>query len=102
MSVSRAGRATVWVLAGWAALGALVCSKALADDFYKGKTIKVYIGSGPGGGYDLFGRLIARHIGGHLPGNPAVTPQNMPGAGSILATNYINNVAPKDGLSLAI
>lgn len=102
MSASLARRTTIWILAGWAALGVLHCSKADADDFYKGKTIKVYIGSGPGGGYDLFGRLVARHIGGHLTGNPAVTPQNMPGAGSILATNYIYNVAPKDGLSLAI
>ena len=83
-------------------LGACHFAPAIADDFYKGKTIKLYIGSGPGGGYDLFGRLVARHIGKHLPGNPAVTPQNMPGAGSILATNYLFNVAPKDGLSLAI
>jgi tripartite-type tricarboxylate transporter receptor subunit TctC len=84
------------------ALGTLCLTPAIADDFYKGKTIKLYIGSGPGGGYDLFGRLVARHIGGHLPGNPTVTPQNMPGAGSILATNYMYNVAPKDGLSLVI
>ncbi len=83
-------------------LGACHFAPAIADDFYKGKTIKLYIGSGPGGGYDLFGRLVARHIGKHLPGNPAVTPQNMPGAGTILATNYLFNVAPKDGLSLAI
>jgi tripartite-type tricarboxylate transporter receptor subunit TctC len=83
-------------------LGALCLKPVNADEFYKGKTIKLYIGSGPGGGYDLFGRLVARHIGKHLPGNPTVTPQNMPGAGSILATNYIYNVAAKDGLSLAI
>jgi tripartite-type tricarboxylate transporter receptor subunit TctC len=91
-----------WFLAGWVALVALGISQAGADDFYKGKTIKLYIGSGPGGGYDLFGRLVARHIGAHLPGSPTVTPQNMPGAGSILATNYLYNAAPKDGLSLAI
>jgi tripartite-type tricarboxylate transporter receptor subunit TctC len=70
---------------------------ATADDAYKGKAIKIYIGSGPGGGYDLFGRLVARHIGAHIPGQPTVTPQNMPGAGSVVATNYIYNVAPKDG-----
>jgi tripartite-type tricarboxylate transporter receptor subunit TctC len=75
---------------------------ASADDFYKGKTIKLFIGSGPGGGYDLFGRLVARHLGAHLPGLPTVTPENMPGAGSVTATNYIYNVAQKDGLSLAI
>jgi tripartite-type tricarboxylate transporter receptor subunit TctC len=77
-------------------------SLASAEDFYKDKAVKIFIGSGPGGGYDLFGRLVARHIGEHLPGRPAVTPQNMPGAGSVLATNYIYNVAPKDGLALAI
>jgi tripartite-type tricarboxylate transporter receptor subunit TctC len=77
-------------------------SPAAAEEFYKGKTVKLFIGSGPGGGYDLLGRLVARHIGDHIPGQPTVTPQNMPGAGSILATNYIYNVAPKDGLSLAI
>ncbi len=97
------GRLTARVLAGAAlTLAALWLTPAIADDFYKGKAIKLYIGSGPGGGYDLFGRLVARHIGGHLPGNPTVTPQNMPGAGSILATNYVYNVVPKDGLSLAI
>jgi tripartite-type tricarboxylate transporter receptor subunit TctC len=92
----------MWVLAVCTAAGAFGSSQAYADDFYKGKTVKLYIGSGPGGGYDLFGRLVARHIGKHLPGNPTVTPQNMPGAGSILATNHIYNVAAKDGLSLAI
>ena len=98
-----AGWMTARLFAGAAlTLGACRFTPAIADDFYKGKTIKLYIGSGPGGGYDLFGRLVARHIGKHLPGNPTVTPQNMPGAGSILATNYIYNVAPKDGLSLAI
>jgi tripartite-type tricarboxylate transporter receptor subunit TctC len=98
-----AGWVTVRLVAGAAlAVGALCLTPAIADDFYKGKTIKLYIGSGPGGGYDLFGRLVARHIGKHLLGNSTVTPQNMPGAGSILATNYIYNVAPKDGLSLAI
>ena len=76
---------------------------AIADDFYKGKTIKLYIGSGPGGGYDLFGRLVARHIGKHLPGNPTVTPQNMPGAGSITRDElHLSMSRPKDGLSLAI
>src|SRR3954471_23573884 len=97
-----ARRRTMWVLAVCTAAGVLDSSQGQAEDFFKGKTIKLYIGSGPGGGYDLFGRLVARHIGRHLLGNPTVTPQNMPGAGSILATNYIYNVAPKDGLSLAI
>ena len=53
------------------------------------KTINLYIGSGPGGGYDYYGRLAARHLGRHLPGAPTITPQNMPGAGSITAANYV-------------
>jgi tripartite-type tricarboxylate transporter receptor subunit TctC len=92
----------MWVLTVCTAAGVLGSSQGYAEDFFKGKTVKLYIGSGPGGGYDLFGRLVARHIGAHLPGSPTVTPQNMPGAGSILATNYLFNVAPPDGLSLAI
>ena len=67
-----------------------------------GKTVRMVIGSAPGGTYDLLGRAVARHIGRHLPGQPAVVPQNMPGAGGLVATNYIYNVAPKDGTVIAI
>jgi len=67
------------------------------DDFYKGKNINFIIGTAPGGGYDAYSRLIARHIGKHLPGQPSVVPQNMPGAAGIRAANYLYNVAPKDG-----
>jgi tripartite-type tricarboxylate transporter receptor subunit TctC len=67
-----------------------------------GKTVTMVIGFGPGGGYDLWGRTLARHIGKHLPGNPTVVPQNMPGAGSLLAANHIYTVAPKDGTVLGI
>ena len=66
------------------------------------KSINLYIGSGPGGGYDLYGRLAARNLGKHLQGTPSITPQNMPGAGSIVAANYVYNVAPKDGSVLGI
>jgi tripartite-type tricarboxylate transporter receptor subunit TctC len=88
-----------------AAIGIAACfvrPAAAADDFYKGKTINLFIGSGPGGGYDLFGRLVARHIGRHIPGEPTVNPQNMPGAGSINSANYIYNAAPQDGTVLGI
>jgi len=67
-----------------------------------GKTVRMVIGSAPGGTYDLLGRAVARHIGRHLPGQPAVVPQNMPGAGGLVTTNYIYNVAPKDGTAIAI
>ena len=70
--------------------------------FYKGKTINLYIGYGAGGGYDIYGRLVARFLGPHIPGQPTVVPQNMPGAGSIRAANYVYNVAPKDGTALGI
>ncbi len=77
-------------------------SRARADDETAPKSINLYIGSGPGGGYDYYGRLAARHLGRHLPGSPSITPQNMPGAGSITAANYVYTVAPKDGSVLGI
>ncbi|NBS12062.1 MAG: hypothetical protein EBS77_05245 [Gammaproteobacteria bacterium] len=66
-------------------------------DFYKGKTVELYIGYDPGGGYDTYARLLARHIGKHIPGNPDVVPKNMPGAGSVKLTNWLWEGAPKDG-----
>jgi tripartite-type tricarboxylate transporter receptor subunit TctC len=71
-----------------------------AADFYRGKTIHVVIGYGAGGGYDLYGRLIAEFLGRHIPGNPAIVAQNMPGAGSFNAAQYLYNVAPRDGTYL--
>jgi tripartite-type tricarboxylate transporter receptor subunit TctC len=67
------------------------------EDFYKSKTINLIIGYSVGGGYDLYGRLLARHIGKHIPGHPNVVPQNMTGAGSLRAAQFIYSVAPKDG-----
>jgi tripartite-type tricarboxylate transporter receptor subunit TctC len=67
------------------------------EDFYRGKTINLIIGYSVGGGYDLYGRLVSRHIGKHIPGRPAIVPQNMTGAGSLRAAQYIYSVAPKDG-----
>jgi tripartite-type tricarboxylate transporter receptor subunit TctC len=89
---------------GWVAVTAfaLAMSPALAQEFYVGKTVNLVIGFGPGGGYDLWGRLVARHIGKHLPGNPAVVPQNMPGAGSYVAASNLYTTAPKDGTVFAI
>jgi tripartite-type tricarboxylate transporter receptor subunit TctC len=67
-----------------------------------GKTVTLAIATPSGGGYDLYGRLVARHIGRYLPGNPTVVPQNMPGAGSLIAANWLANAAPKDGTAIAI
>jgi tripartite-type tricarboxylate transporter receptor subunit TctC len=66
-------------------------------DFYKGKTVQVLVGFGPGGGYDLYARTLARFMGKHIPGNPTMVPQNMPGAGGVKVMNYLYNVAPKNG-----
>jgi tripartite-type tricarboxylate transporter receptor subunit TctC len=66
-------------------------------DFYHGKTITLIVGTSPGNDYDYRGRIIARHIGRHIPGEPLVVPQNMPGAGGIKAANYLASIAPKDG-----
>src|SRR5262249_11747459 len=66
-------------------------------DFYRGKTLRMLIGYGPGGGYDIYGRLVAEFLPRHLPGNPTIIAQNMPGAGSFVAAKYIHDVAPRDG-----
>jgi tripartite-type tricarboxylate transporter receptor subunit TctC len=73
-----------------------------AGDSLAGKAVSMIIGFGAGGGYDLWGRTVGRHIGRHLPGAPTVIPQNMPGAGSYAAASYIFNIAPKDGTVLGI
>jgi tripartite-type tricarboxylate transporter receptor subunit TctC len=75
-------------------------SHAQEGDFFRGKTLNVFIGSGPGGGYDLYGRLIARHIGKHIPGNPTVVAQNRPGAGGFVMSQWLYAAAPKDGLDI--
>jgi tripartite-type tricarboxylate transporter receptor subunit TctC len=72
------------------------------EDFYKGRTITVLIGYSPGGSYDAAGRVLARHMGGHIPGNPSLVPQNMPGAGTLNLVNYLYNVSPKDGTAFGI
>lgn len=73
-----------------------------AEAFYKGKTVFIYIGFAPGGSYDYFGRLLARHLGQHLPGNPSVVAVSMPGAGSFTAANFLYTRAPRDGTALGI
>src|SRR5580704_12651315 len=70
-------------------------------DFYKGKTVQVLIGFSAGGGYDIYARTLARYMGKHIPGNPTLVPQNMPGAGSLKVVNYLYGVAAKDGTALA-
>ena len=76
-------------------------ARAQAPDFYAGKTIDLYIGYGPGGGYDAYARLVARHLGDFIPGKPKVVPKNMAGGGGRVVAGFIYNVAPKDGTALA-
>ncbi len=82
---------TVWLTAGAA---------PAQNNFYQGKTMRIVIGSSTGGGYDLWARLLARYYAKYIPGNPTIVVQNMPGAASIVATNYLYNVAKPDGLTI--
>src|SRR6202790_2053513 len=87
------------IAAGVIALAALaVPAKAQsAAEFYQGKSLDLQIGYSVGGGYDLYARLLARHLGKHIPGNPTVVPKNMEGAGSLRLANFLYAAAPRDG-----
>src|SRR5205809_2989894 len=74
-----------------------VCSAQNPTDFYRGKNLDLYIGYSAGGGYDVYARALARHMGRFVPGNLTIVPKNMPGAGSLVLANWLYNVAPKDG-----
>src|SRR6516165_11318034 len=73
-----------------------------AEEFYRGKRINLIVGYGPGGGYDVFARLLARHLGRHIAGSPQILVQNMPGAGSLVAANFLYSVAPRDGTVIGV
>lgn len=88
-------------LAAVAAIGVAAGSVTAEAADFKGKTVRVVIGYAAGGGYDTYGRQVARHIGKHLPGKPLVVAQNRPGAGSLNAVNYVYHQAPKDGTVFA-
>jgi tripartite-type tricarboxylate transporter receptor subunit TctC len=72
------------------------------SDYYRGKTITIIIPIGPGGAYDAYARLVSRHLGRHISGNPVIIARNMPGGGGVIASNYVYNVAPQDGTTLTI
>jgi tripartite-type tricarboxylate transporter receptor subunit TctC len=96
-----ARRALLWGFAALVLAAAPVRADAVAD-FYQGRTITVYIASGPGGGYDAYGRLLAQHIVAHLPGKPQALVLNMPGAGGRTLANFLYNKAPQDGTVIGI
>ena len=77
-----------------------VISAGAQESYYKGKSIRLIVGLAPGGGYDLYSRVIARHMGKHIPGNPAIVVDNMTGAGSVIAANYMYKAAKPDGLTI--
>ena len=80
----------------------VAAAPARADDFYKGKIFTIVVGFSPAGGYDNYARVLSRYIGNHIPGNPTVIVQNMPGAGSLTSVRYLNLTAPKDGTVMTI
>lgn len=99
-------RGITWSLSAALLLAALPAAKNAhgqsVADFYKGKTLSIYISSGEGGTNDAYARLIAAHIGRHIPGNPLVVPRNLPGAGGLKAANFLYDVAPKDGTAYGV
>jgi tripartite-type tricarboxylate transporter receptor subunit TctC len=108
-NATAGGSSTMTAIArtlGAASLVAVIAAPmAQADpvaDFYKGKQITVIVGYGPGGGYDVYTRQLLRHLPRYIPGNPTMVVQNMPGAGSLRAANFVANAAPKDGTTLVV
>jgi tripartite-type tricarboxylate transporter receptor subunit TctC len=94
-------RAFVVLATALATVATPAAAQSVAE-FYAGKQITLIVGSTPGGGYDVQGRLVARHLGRHIPGNPTIVVQNMPAAGSLAATNHLFNIAPKDGSTIGL
>jgi len=91
-----------WVLLAAVAIGlASRASISAQEPFYRGKTVRIIVGFSPGGGFDTYARAIARHLGKHIPGNPAIIVENMTGAGSLIAANHVYKVAKPDGLTMA-
>jgi tripartite-type tricarboxylate transporter receptor subunit TctC len=101
----KASAIRIFALAALALAGTTGVKGAKADpvaDFYKGKTVKIIVGFAPGGGYDIYGRLAAEHLGRFIPGNPTVIVENMPGGGGVRAASFLHSAAPKDGTVLTV
>ena len=90
------------IMLAMAAFWLVVPSSVYADDFYKGKTVRVIVGGSAGGGFDTYSRVMARHMGKHIPGNPALLVENMTGAGTLIAAKYLHSNAKPDGLTFGI
>lgn len=90
----------IWLFA--AAFCLILNAPLLADEFYKGKSVRIIVGGSAGGGFDTYSRIMARHMGKHIPGNPAVMVENMTGAGTLIAAKYLHSSAKPDGLAFGI
>ena len=90
------------VVAPAVAAATLATAADPVEDFYRGKQIRIYIRAAPGGNYDVYSRVLGRHMSRHIPGNPAIVPVNMPGGGGLVALNYVANAAPRDGTVLTM
>ena len=97
----RLGALSAFVVAGLALCAPAARADSVAD-FYRGKQIDIIVGSSPGGGYDIYARLLAQHMPRFIPGNPSIIVQNMPGAGGLRSANYLYQSAPKDGTTIGI
>jgi tripartite-type tricarboxylate transporter receptor subunit TctC len=88
--------------ATFAAVTTALAAEADVAEFYRGKSLRILVGYGPGTGYDVYARLLGRHIGRHVPGQPGIVIQNMPGAASLSMANHMYNVAPRDGSAIGM
>jgi tripartite-type tricarboxylate transporter receptor subunit TctC len=94
----------LWFAVALLAFASLPLEDAAADaiaDFYRGKELRLIISASVGGGYDVYARVMAKHLGEHLPDNPTIVPQNMPAGGGLAAANYLYNIAARDGTVIA-
>lgn len=101
-SMHQVRRLAAAAIGFFAAAASPASAQAPAPAFYAGKTVTLLIGFGSGGGNDIWARMVARHMGRHLPGHPNILPQNLPGAGGLLVANQLYNVSPKDGTVIAL
>ena len=104
MPSTHSARSMTLVAAAFATVfgAALPAAAESVADFYKGKTIAIIMGTGPGGSYDLYGRTIAEHLTRHIPGNPSIIIEHMPGAGGVIAGNHVYSTAPQDGTKILL
>jgi len=98
----NASRAGVPAIAAFLVFAAAPAQAQSVEEFYKGKTVSILMGTGPGASYDLYGLTIAEHISRHIPGNPTIIVEHMPGAGGVIAANHIYNTAPQDGTKILL